>query len=104
LCTGEDDCFDVFTSVSTLCAKWYDFCLALGLPPSLLLSIKKDHTGDSTGCLREGLSSWLQQRYNIDKHGLPSWRRLVEAVDHPAGGHNHALALKIAEQHKRKKN
>lgn len=101
LYTGEDDYFDVFTSVATLCAKWHDLCLALGLPPSLVSSIKRDHTGDSNGCLREGLISWLQRSYNVDKRGLPTWRKLVEAVDHPAGGHNHALALKIAEQYKR---
>ena len=29
-------------------------------------------------------------------HGPPTWRRLVEAVDNPAGGSNHSLAERIA--------
>jgi hypothetical protein len=37
--------------------------------------------------------------YDIERHGPPSWRKLVEAVDNPAGGSDHALALKIAKEH-----
>ena len=42
---------------------------------------------------------WLKHSYNVDKHGPPTWRRLVEAVDKEAGGNNHALAEKIASNH-----
>ena len=97
---GEDNYLDVSTSVWSLCANWHDLCLALGLPPSLLSTIKREQAGDSKACLRESLTNWLQRNYNTEKHGLPTWRKLVEAVDLPAGGKNHALALKIAEEHK----
>ena len=33
------------------------------------------------------------------ERGKPTWRRLVEAVEDPVGGNNHALALKIAAEH-----
>ena len=98
--TGEDMYFQVFTSVYSVCVNWHDVCLALGLPPSLLSAIRSDHPDDVKACLREGLSNWLQRNYNTELHGFPSWRKLVEAVDHPAGGSNSALALKIAEEHK----
>lgn len=97
---GEDVCFQVFTSVYSVRANWYDVCLALGLPPSLLSAIRTNHPDDVRACLHEGLSNWLQRNYNTELHGLPSWGKLVKAVDHPAGGSNPALALKIAEEHK----
>ena len=42
---------------------------------------------------------WLQQNYDVHKHGPPTWRNLVKAVDDPAGGNNHALAMSIADKH-----
>lgn len=45
------------------------------------------------------LLGWLKQQYNTVKYGLPTWKRLVEAIDHSAGGSNHALAMKIAASH-----
>ena len=35
----------------------------------------------------------------VKKFGKPTWRRLVEAVEDPAGGNNYALALQIAAEH-----
>ena len=48
----------------------------------------------------EMLQIFLKHRYNIEKYGPPTWRKLVEAVDSPAGGNNHSLAKKIAENRK----
>ena len=45
------------------------------------------------------LTRWLRHSYDVKKYGPPTWRRLVEAVDSPAGGNNHALAKIIAENH-----
>ena len=47
----------------------------------------------------EVLLAWLRHRYNIKRYGPPTWRRLVEAMDNPAGGNNHALAKTIAEHY-----
>ena len=55
--------------------------------------------GDIPQCFTEVLLAWLRHRYKVDRHGLPTWRRLVEAVDSPSGGNNHALAKAIASQH-----
>ena len=43
---------------------------------------------------------WLMKNYNVEKFGDPTWQRLVEAVGHPAGGANMAVARRIARRHK----
>jgi len=35
----------------------------------------------------------------VERFGKPTWRRLVKAVEDPAGGNNCALAQKIAAEH-----
>ena len=42
---------------------------------------------------------WLKGVHNVQKYGHPSWRVLVQAVAHPAGGANPALAQSIAAKH-----
>ena len=94
-----DDLYDVCAEVYTLAAKWSDVSFALKLPLSLEETIKEIHGGDLTRCLRMVLSKWLQKCYKYDKHGPPSWRMLVKAVDDPFGGSNCALAETIAKKH-----
>ena len=90
----------VFDALLPVSAKWSRLCCSLGLRASLLDTIKKNHPGDMEDCLFEGLQQWILKNYDTTKHGLPSWRRLVKAVDDSSSGHNHALALEIAENHK----
>ena len=47
----------------------------------------------------EVISTWLRQSYDVERHGLPSWRRVVEAVDSGAGGANYVLAKEIASKY-----
>ena len=46
------------------------------------------------------VTDWLEKNYNVKKFGPPTWKSLVEAVGHRAGGANMALAEKIAKSHK----
>ena len=46
------------------------------------------------------VTDWLEKNYNVKKFGPPTWKSLVDAVGHPAGGANMALAEKIAKSHK----
>ena len=62
-------------------------------------AVKKAFHQDITQAFTEVLRIWLRHRYNVKKYGLPTWHRLIEAVDNPAGGNNHALAKIIAEHH-----
>ena len=92
----------VFDALLPISSRWLRLCCSLGLRASLVDTIKKNNPGDVEECLFEGLQHWVLKNYDTTKHGLPSWRRLVEAVDDSSGGHNHALALEITEKHKGK--
>ena len=54
---------------------------------------------DTEQALSDILELWLQQKYNVERFGPPTWRMLVEAVDRKAGGNNHDLAKEIASDH-----
>ena len=54
---------------------------------------------DAEQALSDTLELWLQQKYNVERFGPPTWRTLVEAVDRKAGGNNHELAKEIGSNH-----
>ena len=74
----------------------------LGLDDSTLSYIERNYSKDAERCLLESIRHWLQCDYDIEKHEPPSWRSLVAAIGHSAGGQNHALAANIAKAHKSK--
>ena len=69
----------------------------LGLRPGDLDAIHRGN--DIDRAFTKIVLMWLQQNYDVHKHGPPTWRNLVKAVDDPAGGNNHALAISIADNH-----
>ena len=71
----------------------------LGLPLRELDIIRKSFCQDIDKAFDETLLVWLRHRYDTSRHGLPTWKRLVEAVNSPAGGNNMALAYRIAYGH-----
>ena len=97
LFVGEDNFNYVYQKVTNISSHYYEFGIALGLPPAELDNIKEE--SKSPRALSGVLQAWLKQNYNTEIHGPPTWRKLVEAVDHPAGGNNHALAKTIASEH-----
>ena len=95
-----DDHFDVLSELLPLTAKWKGIGLALRLNADLLMGIEADCSGDPTACLTLVITKWLMGNYNVERFGRPTWRQLVEAVGHPAGGANEMLAMSIAKKHK----
>ena len=77
-------------------ANYNQFGIELGLPLSEMEAVRKHEIPQA---FMEVLTLWLKQVYDVEKYGCPTWRKLVEAVDHPAGGNNHSLAKTIAECH-----
>ena len=98
--TAEDDMQDVYRAVLDLAGIWRDMCSALGLRPAVVDTIAATCCGNSKQCLREVIVRWLRKTYDVDRHGLPTWRTLVKAVSDKAGGNNPALAEEIAKDHK----
>ena len=81
-------------------ALWKSIGIALRLNPNVLDNIQAENIGNHPACLTSMLSEWLNRKYKVKKFGEPTWQQLVEAVGHPAGGANMAIARKIAKSHK----
>jgi hypothetical protein len=95
----EDNFCKVYKEVIDIKPNYYEFGILLGLPPQEMNAVQKAFRQDIPQAFIEVLQIFLKHRYNIQEYGPPTWRKLVEAVDSPAGGNNHALAKKIAEHH-----
>ena len=97
--SAEDDFREVYKEVVSISAEYYKLGIGLGLKPGELQAICKSRGQDVDQAFTDVLLAWLRQRYNVAKYGSPTWRMLVKAVDSPAGGNNHALALTISHKH-----
>ena len=73
--------------------------MALKLGREQLKKIEKENKDDLDDCLSETLSLWLNKNYNTERFGEPTWEQLAEAVGHPAGGNNSAVAEGIRQRH-----
>ena len=94
--TGIDDLFIVSSELLPVAHRWKSIGLALKLDPNLLERIKAKRNINVDENLSDTLTEWLQKAYNTTRFGDPSWKLLVKAVAHPAGGNNPALAQQIA--------
>ena len=97
--SGEDDFHNVFEEIVVLKSQYHLVGRYLGVPLSQLDAIRINYHLSTDQALAEVLLVWLRQGYNVERFGPPTWRRLVEAVDSPSGGSNHALAMAIASRH-----
>ena len=62
-------------------------------------AIVRGTIGDVDLAFRKVILTWLQQEYDVNKHGKPSWRKLLECIGSSAGGANPALAMRLAAHH-----
>ena len=96
----DDDLFDVQSELIPVTAKWRNIGTALRLKSDALESIQVGSGSDPSACLASMVTEYLKRNYNLKRFGEPTWQRLVEAVGHPAGGANMAVARNIARRHK----
>ena len=96
---AEDDFYDVYHELENIKARYFQLGIELRIPLGKLEAIRKTHSQDVEQALTQVLLLWLRQQYNVGKFGHPTWQRLREAVDSPAGGENHALAERIAKKY-----
>jgi hypothetical protein len=59
----------------------------------------RDEQSSESDALEDVLLLWLNKKYDEKKHGPPTWRMLVEAVNNKSGGNNYELAKQIALNH-----
>ena len=98
LILDEDDLSIIIEEILPLKSRYYDLGRSLNLKIADLRKIRDEHPSDSDA-LEDALLLWLNQKYNNKKHGPPTWRMLVEAVNRKSGGDNHELAKQIALNH-----
>ena len=97
--SAEDNFREVYLEAMGVNFCYYQFGVYLGLPQRELEAIRTAFSTNINQAFIEVLLVWLKRRYSAEKYGPPTWRKLVEAVDNPAAGNNHALAKTIAEHH-----
>ena len=96
-----NDLIDVKEEVLSIQFLYYPLGQSLRLRIDDLRSICDAYPSESDAerALEDVLLLWLNKKYDTDKFGLPTWRKLVEAVDRKGGGNNHQLAKEIASKH-----
>lgn len=85
--------------VATLRSRYFQFGIALGLAADDLEATKEEYSHNVEQALNRVILLWLRQKYDVQKHGLPSWRKLVKVISSSSGGQNPALAKTIAFRH-----
>ena len=60
--------------------RWKSLGTALRVRHPVLVRIEKERRDDAQSCLSDMVTEWLNQSYNTDRFGLPSWEILVNAV------------------------
>ena len=95
----EDDLLSVYREVLDLAINWMDVGLVLGLRHTDLKEISTTCRENPKKCLKEALAQWLKQKYDVDRNGLPTWKKLVEVAEDPIAGENPALATILARNH-----
>ena len=88
LSSDIDDYKDVLSEVTGVRSEAEKLGIALGLS-----------AGSFDPNLDVVIKDWLNQNYDTQRHGLPSYQQLVKAVASKVGPGNPALARKIATKH-----
>jgi len=99
-CTvDEDDIFEILDELKDVKAQCYNIAIRLKLKPNIVEEIRKEKLDDAEALMKV-INSWLIKKlYNTEKFGAPTWRAVVEAVEHSGGGNHRALAIEIAKRH-----
>ena len=86
-------------ALSPVASKWKAIGTALRLKRNKLDEFELKHKGDVNECLTDTVAEYVRMCYDVKKHGEPTWRKIVRAVEHQAGGNNRAHAIVIAKDH-----
>ena len=89
----------VYREVLDLAVNWMDVGLVLGIRHTYLTEVRSTYRESPRKCLKETLAQWLKRAYNVDRNGLPTWKKMVEVTADPIAGENPALATTLARNH-----
>ena len=71
----------------------------LNIPNDKLEEIRGQNLS-AAAAMRKVIMEWLKRNYPSSSLKPPTWKILVDAVEHPVGGNNRAKAEEIASRHK----
>ena len=77
--------------------RWDSVGIFLGIPYLVIEGCREEHTMEER--MRAMVEAWVNRRYDVEKFGQPSWRKLVEAVAHKSGGSHIRQAEMLARNH-----
>ena len=77
--------------------KWDSVGIFLGIPYRLIVHCHLKDTLDEK--MLELTNAWIGRKYEVETYGEPSWRKLVEAIAHEAGGYDKRFAAELANNH-----
>ena len=81
----------------SLSSKWEEIAAYLGLSYSEIAKIRMINMNYS-GCLNDALWRWIEQSYNVEKFGMPSWRTLLAVIVEV----DNQLFMRLAKEHRSK--
>ena len=88
----------VIEEIQPVKSRYYNLGQSLNLEIADLQKIRDERPSESDA-LKDVLLLWLNQKYDKKKHGPPTWRMLVEAVNNESDEDNDELAKQIALNH-----
>ena len=97
----EDNLHDLTRALWTIRSSYYSFGQSLNLERRDLRGIRDRYPMESDAelALEDVLLLWLEKKYNVAKHGPPTWRMVIKAVNEMCDGSYHELAKKMASNH-----
>ena len=97
----ESNLRDLTTALWTIRSSYYSFGQSLNLERTGLQVIHDRYPKESDAelALEDVLLLWLKRKYNVEKHGQPTWRMVIKAVNEMCNGSYHELAKKMASNH-----
>ncbi len=95
---GKEATSEVESALESVSAKWKHIAIILGLPYNDLQKLHQN--GDVEEFTHSVVEKWLSRDFDFSTFGMPSWKRLVEAIGSKAGGDNARHAHQIAKEHK----
>ena len=93
------DINDVMDELTNVLARYEEIGGRLNIPHGKLVEIREKRLTPAAA-MKRVIVEWLNRNYPNSSSKPPTWKALVDAVEHPVGGNNKAEAEEIARKHR----
>ena len=95
----DNDINEVMDELKNVLARYEGIGGRLNIPNGRLEEIREQHLIPAKA-MRRVIVEWVKRNYPNSSSNPPTWKVLVDAVEHPLGGNDRAEAEEIASRHK----